>query len=287
MPDTMITTAEVPVAVSLKTLLRNYRNAFKDWAAALKGDYDRDMTCDESTAYQEAAAAPCMLAIDEMIAAPVVSFEDIALKLRFLFEVVRDGDSGVDPNSWEGRILNNILRDIRPAQTTPSLLPGLLRDYFAADKASDAAADRWESEQARVRKMHPPAPHILQWEFEGKPLQRPVNEWDFPELIEQGDLTEADVETWRRDLSEWKARCEAIDAQHLDRSIERAADEAMARLEEIDNRFRNAPATSLADAKAKLDYFFHFKDVDDPRARGVICGLRNEFGRIARSAKIG
>jgi hypothetical protein len=287
MPDTMITTASTEAsAVSLKTLLRNYRKTFKEWKVALKGDYDRDMTKQESTAYQNTAAAPCWAAIDAMIEAPVVSHEDIATKLGFLFEVVADGDAGVDPNSWEGRILKNILRDIRAAQT-PSLLPRLLREFFAADKASDAATERWENERARVRQLHPPAPHNVQWEFEGKQCQRPVTDWDFPQLIEQGELAEADVETWRRDLSEWETQCEAIDVQHLDRSIKRAADETAARLEDIDNRFRNAPATSLADAKAKLDYFFHFKDVDDPRARAVVCGLRNEFGRIARSAKIG
>jgi len=62
--------------------------------------------------YQDAVAAPCHEAIDAMIEAPVVSLEDIATKLRFLFLVVKDGDAGVDPHSWEGRILSNILRDI-------------------------------------------------------------------------------------------------------------------------------------------------------------------------------
>ena len=101
---------------SLKALLREYRKTFREWGAALAGDYDRDMTDEESRAYQDAAAAPCHAAIDAMIEAPVVSLEDIATKLRFLFEVVTDGDTGVDPDSWEGRIVSSILRDIDAAK---------------------------------------------------------------------------------------------------------------------------------------------------------------------------
>ncbi len=105
---------------TLETLLREYRKTFREWGAALAGDYDRDMTEEESRAYQEAASAPCHAAIDAMIEAPVVSPEDIATKLRFLLEVVADGDATVDPDSWEGRIVRSILRDIDAAKIPTS-----------------------------------------------------------------------------------------------------------------------------------------------------------------------
>ncbi len=105
MPDTMIATADtaevLPKSKSLGALLKEYRKTFREWNAALAGDYDGDMADEQSRVYQDAAGAPCRAAIDAMIEAPVVSLEDIATKLRFYFLVVKDGDAGVDPNSWE------------------------------------------------------------------------------------------------------------------------------------------------------------------------------------------
>lgn len=141
MPDTMITTAvtaeALPQPKSLKTPLKEYRKTYKEWNVALSGDYEKDKTEEESSAYQEAAMAPCEAAIDAMIEAPVVSLEDIATKLRFYFQVVKDGDTGVDPTTWEGRIVANILRDIEKPKS--SSLRELRERCKAAFKASTEA----------------------------------------------------------------------------------------------------------------------------------------------------
>lgn len=150
MPDTIISTAvtaeALPQPKSLKTLLKEYRKTYKEWNVALSGDYEKDKTEEESSAYQEAAMAPCHAAIDAMIEAPVVSLEDIAIKLRFYFQVVKDGDAGVDLNSWEGRIVANILRDIEKPKS--SSLRELRERCKAAFKAA-AQADLAEAKEVK------------------------------------------------------------------------------------------------------------------------------------------
>lgn len=84
MPDSMIVDTVVAPSstLSLKTLLRDYRKASKKFNDDLIALGHRTMEEHEYRAAEEAAAAPTDLAREAMIAAPVATLEDIALKLQ-------------------------------------------------------------------------------------------------------------------------------------------------------------------------------------------------------------
>ena len=116
MSDNIVTASEGPGAVSLRSLLANYRETWRDLGPVLKEIDERDMAGEmEPSAHVaavEAAHAPNDAARDALIEASVVTLHDIALKLRFYFEVGGDPKMFDTPPDWGSEIVKNVLRDI-------------------------------------------------------------------------------------------------------------------------------------------------------------------------------
>jgi hypothetical protein len=110
-------TAPVPSVASqpkpLEGLMQEYQSTHRVCNATLVelGKHEHSMSEADWIAATGAATAPLGAAREAMIDAPVATLADIALKLRFYFEV---GDY-----SWGDRIVKNILRDIDKLSEEP------------------------------------------------------------------------------------------------------------------------------------------------------------------------
>ncbi len=98
---------------SLQVLLRQYRKSCRDLQDALK-----TMSDQEDLATIDAAHAPNDTAREVMIAAPVVTLADIAMKLRFFLEVGSGPSRAESPCPWGVQIVKNILRDLDRQKST-------------------------------------------------------------------------------------------------------------------------------------------------------------------------
>jgi hypothetical protein len=159
-------------------------------------------------------------------------------------------------------------------------LASLLRQFIKADKADTEATQAWEHEQFRVRKMYPQCPNSLRGttgrDYRHVPSAQQYIDW----ALADGKITTKSRQF--RDLQKWKAECEAVDAKHLNRSLERAAVAAKNLLDYLDQRFHETPAKTLADIKAKLDYCYYFREVDDDGAKQVALDLRGTVRNLMR-----
>lgn len=277
--------------ISLKTLLRQYNKTYRDYGKALKAvdvlEEDKDKLPPELIAAEAAATNRYEEARTAMIQAPVATFADIAAKLRFYFEVGGDPQKFARASEWEDQIVKNILRDISPSPTQGPSLQAMREECIAAFRASQKATEVADREQFRVRKLHPPCPERCLVEHEwspGKMVRRPADADDLLRLRDEGDLTPEDTEKRIAELLEWKAACDAIDAQHPKiRELRDADHEADAFSAELDDKFVDAPAHTLADIRTKLEFLFMVEDMKstpDHYPARLVFGLMRDIDRM-------
>lgn len=147
-------------------------------------------------------------------------------------------------------------------------LRALRRQCVAAFRASTEAIRMADEERSRVRREnHPACPaHLhVEWDDEtGQKQTRPALEDDYALLVQRGDLSAADGKRLTSELREWRAACEAADAQHPRlKELREKAEAADARWIELDNQFADAPTHSLEDIGVKLKFFTKMEDMSD------------------------
>jgi hypothetical protein len=152
-------------------------------------------------------------------------------------------------------------------------LAALLREVLKADRQDTRDQAAWEAEEHRVRKMYPECPTGIENAGADRRAAQSAEAW-IEDAIADGHIKKSSPVV--REFREWKAACQAIDDQHLDRSLERQWHDSNKRLEQLDARFRRAPAKSLADIRAKLDYILHYECFTDERSRGLIRAMKRD-----------
>lgn len=274
MPDTMITTAdESKVATKpkpLKALLREYRKTYQAWGVALKALAPQEDSMSEEAwnAATTAAGDLNAAAREAMIEAPVVTLSDIALKLRFLFEV---DDEDIDssepaPNDWDARIVKNILRDIDKPSEPGLSLRELRKQCKAAFRASLAADDAADKKRFAVREeYHPPIPKGLEVEVtcEGQSRRRVMRLEDIEHFVSTGEVSREEVPALTKALQEWEAACTAIDVEHGVAALDEVAAQAEDLYDRLDNQFIDTPARSLDDICVKLEFLAMLEDMKE------------------------
>ena len=163
----------------------------------------------------------------------------------------------------------------KPNKSAPLLppVPALLREVLKADREDTKAQAAWEREEHRVREMHPVCPTTIKDAGIDRRWVPSAERW-LQEGIAIGQIKKSSSIV--RDFREWKAACKAIDDQHIDRSFERKWKAGHAKLQKLDARFCRAPAKSLADVRAKLDYILHYEHFSDGGCRQVAHRLRRD-----------
>ena len=162
----------------------------------------------------------------------------------------------------------------KPA-TRPAFTPlgAFLREVLKADHEDTKALGAWEAEVSRVRKKHPVCPATVEDAGVDRRWVPSAERW-LQEGIATGHIKKSSSIV--RDFREWKAACKAIDDQHIDRSFERKWKAGQAKFQKLDARFGRAPAKSLADVRAKLDYILHYEHFSDGGCRKVAYRLRHD-----------
>lgn len=163
----------------------------------------------------------------------------------------------------------------RPARKTaePRGLADLLRELLKADRQDTKALTAWEREQMRVRDMRPECPAGIEACGVDGRLVQSAEEWVKGEIAARRLQKSSPIV---RAFREWKAACQAVDDQNLDRNLARQAQDSRRRLDALDARFRRAPVKSLADLRAKLDYVLNYEHFCDRNCREVVHQLKRD-----------
>lgn len=115
-------------------------------------------------------------------------------------------------------------------------------------------------------------------------IKRPATESDMAQLCEQGDLTKEEAATWEADLRQWEAACRAIDAQHPSlTALEEAAQRAEELYDALDHQVIAAPAQSLDDIRAKLEFLAEMECMDGKSGmhpERLVLGLIRDLKRM-------
>ena len=111
-----------------------------------------------------------------------------------------------------------------------------------------------DAEERRVRRLHPPCPVVMEIGRtpEGAPVEVAADRSNIEDCRKKGELSPDDAAEMSAKLSQWKASCDAINAQHMDWALIRARDAANARWMGLDQLLITAPAKTLSDVLVKL-----------------------------------